>query len=334
MCTRPSSLPISEVSWSAFWLFSRRTASGAQLRSFYATGARDSLGRAAEPSLKVLPISVWSLSKHSALPPSPTPGDVGSDHFGAEGGEDSLLTNAELAAGAVSSILWDSDLKKADALRIEEALAPSLQGAVSVCPSTFSCPSYRCVNVIYKLHLVPWQMVTYMKSLERRASLTEGSTKATKAYKAKVASLSSERAKLRARIQSLTEDLVKHKSDLKHTSTAKARVEDREKKAREGLTVAKDELRVVKEGLQASKEELCTQATALDRARQEALEAESSVERLTKECNALRGDLQRQEALVCQRDGVIAELRDEACTSWASVWLAFQRRACDALNSV
>ena len=50
---------------------------------------------------------------------------------------------------------------------------------------------------------------------------------------------------------------------------------------------------------------------------------ESSVERLVEECNALRGDLQRQEAMVSQRDGVIVELRDEAYTLWAFGWLAF-----------
>ena len=64
-----------------------------------------------------------------------------------------------------------------------------------------------------------------------RASLTEGSNKAAKAYKAKVASLTSERIKLRARIQSLIEDVVKYKYDNKHTSTAKTRAEDKEKKA-------------------------------------------------------------------------------------------------------
>ena len=31
--------------------------------------------------------------------------------------------------------------------------------------------------------------------------------------------------------------------------------------------------------------------------------------------------------MVSQRDGVIAELRDKGCTLWASIWLAFQRRA-------
>ena len=147
-----------------------------------------------------------------------------------------------------------------------------------------------------------------------------------KAYKAKVASLNSEKAEMRARIESLTEDVVIHKSDLNHTSTAKARAED-EKEAIEGLRVVKDELRVVKEEFQATREELCTKAAALDLAHREASEAESSVERLAEECNALRGDLQRQEAMVSHRDGVIVELRDEACTLWAFGWLAFRCRA-------
>ena len=53
-------------------------------------------------------------------------GDAGDDHFEAEGGEDSLLTNAELATEVVSSILRDSDIKKVETLRVEEALALSL----------------------------------------------------------------------------------------------------------------------------------------------------------------------------------------------------------------
>ena len=64
----------------------------------------------------------------------------------------------------------------------------------------------------------------------------------------------------------------------------------------------------------------------LDGARREASEDMSSIERLTDECYGLRGDLQRQETLVIQRDGAIASLRDEVCTQWASRWLAFQRR--------
>ena len=44
----------------------------------------------------------------------------------------------------------------------------------------------------------------------------------------------------------------------------------------------------------------------------------------------MRGDLQRQETLVVQRNGAIVILRDEACTQWASGWLTFQRKAASA----
>ena len=45
-------------------------------------------------------------------------------------------------------------------------------------------------------------------------------------------------------------------------------------------------------------QELCTKAAELERARREASEAKSSMERLVEECNALREDLQRREAMV------------------------------------
>ena len=44
----------------------------------------------------------------------------------------SFLLNAELAAGAISSILKDSDLQRSGALPVDEALALSLQGVASV----------------------------------------------------------------------------------------------------------------------------------------------------------------------------------------------------------
>ena len=65
-------------------------------------------------------------------------------------------------------------------------------------------------------------MATYAKGLARRASLIEGSAKAAKSYKAKVASLTFERASLQAQIRELTEELVKHRSDLKHAFAARA----------------------------------------------------------------------------------------------------------------
>ena len=81
-------------------------------------------------------------------------------------------------------------------------------------------------------------MATYAKGLARRASLTEGSAKAAKSYKAKVASLTSERANLQAQIRELTEELVKHRSDLKHASAARALAEDKDKEAQKDAKVA------------------------------------------------------------------------------------------------
>ena len=75
--------------------------------------------------------------------------------------------------------------------------------------------------------------------------------------------------------------------------------------------MARDEVHVVQD-------ELCIKAMTLSRVSQEASKVVSSVECLTEECQGLRGDLQRHGALVNQKEGVIAELRDEACTLWAS----------------
>ena len=180
-----------------------------------------------------------------------------------------------------------------------------------------------------------------MKSLARRANFTKGSARAVKVYKAKVASLTSEMADLRARMHLLAEDAVKYESNLKHTTTAKARAEDKEKNARGELRIVEDELRAIRDELQVSRDELHVvrdelriKATTLSRASQEAFEAVISVEHLTKECHRLRGGLQRQEALVSQKKGVIAKLRDEACTLWASGWLAFRRKAAKAFSGL
>ena len=49
---------------------------------------------------------------------------------------------------------------------------------------------------------------------------------------------------------------MKLRSDLRHTTTAQARVEGREEKARDGLRVAEGELREVRDGLQAAQDDL------------------------------------------------------------------------------
>ena len=155
-----------------------------------------------------------------------------------------MLTNSELSTGAVSSILRESDLKRADAISVEEALSLSLQGVATVCPDAFICSFHCCFKLSIYLFVA------------RRASFTMGSARVVKAYKAKVSSLISEKVDLRARMQRLAEDAVKYESDQKHTTTAKGRAEEKEKKARGELRVAEDELRAIKNELQVARDEV------------------------------------------------------------------------------
>ena len=112
---------------------------GASSSPSSAVRAGDSSRRAAEPPLEVLPISVWSPTSWGAAPLSAMSDEVTGDHdrFEATGSEDSLLSRTELVTGLVSSILHDFDLKKVDALSVEEALVFLLQGTACVRPSVF-----------------------------------------------------------------------------------------------------------------------------------------------------------------------------------------------------
>ena len=73
-------------------------------RSGSAATAKDSSGRVAEPPLEVMPITIWSPPAQSAEPPPSRAEKLGRKRSGAFGEGDSLLFNAELAAGPVSSI--------------------------------------------------------------------------------------------------------------------------------------------------------------------------------------------------------------------------------------
>ena len=93
-----------------------------------AVKAKNILDGSVDQSLEVMHITIWNPPSESARPPprrveelkrkSPE-SRVGED-------EDSLLLNAELAAGAISSVLKDSDLGRSKALPVDEALALSL----------------------------------------------------------------------------------------------------------------------------------------------------------------------------------------------------------------
>ena len=112
-----------------------------QPRSRSVAKAKGSSGGAVEKLLAVMPITIWNPPTKSVRPPSPRAEELRRKDSDSEiGGDgDSLLLNAKLAAGAVSSILKDSDLKRLSVLPVDEALALSLEGVASVSSHTLSC---------------------------------------------------------------------------------------------------------------------------------------------------------------------------------------------------
>ena len=96
--------------------------------------AKSLLGAAVEQPLAVMPITVWNPPLESARSPPRRAAELKRKKPKSKVGEDedSLLFNAELAEGAVSSILKDSDLGRSKALPVDEALALSLQGVALV----------------------------------------------------------------------------------------------------------------------------------------------------------------------------------------------------------
>ena len=117
------------------------TVSSSQPRYRPTAKAKNILGGAVEQPLEVMPITVWNPPPKSVKSPARRAEELkGKDPEPKIGGdEDSLLLNAELVTGAVSSILKDFDIERSKALSIDEALALSLQGVASVSPHVLSC---------------------------------------------------------------------------------------------------------------------------------------------------------------------------------------------------
>ena len=96
----------------------------------------DPIAEAGNPSgvddirpLAALPITVWKASSESAKSPTGKSAEPRRRTKPATAeNKDSLLSNAKLAAGAVSSILKDSDIVRSKELPVDEALASSFQG--------------------------------------------------------------------------------------------------------------------------------------------------------------------------------------------------------------
>ena len=162
-------------------------------------------------------------------------------------------------------------------------------------------------------------MATHLKSLAKRARLNEGHVKAAIVYKARVTALVSKRAELRDRVQNMTEEAVKLKSDLRHTMTARAWAEGREEKARDNLRVAEVELREVRDGPQAAQDDLLEARDGLQAAqaelqvvRDELQSSQNELRATREELCAARDELRNKVALL---DGARGEASEAASSS-------------------
>ena len=108
-----------------------------------------------------------------------------------------------------------------------------------------------------------------MKGLADKAKLNEKHVKIARIYKAKVATLTSERVGLQERAQRMAEEIERLKSDLKHTSSARTRDERREDEVWSSLTVAEGELREVRGELQVAQNDLAETREGLQSAQSE-----------------------------------------------------------------
>ena len=101
-------------------------------RSGSAAKVRGPSGKAVEQPLAIMPITVLNSPTKSVRSPSSKAEELNKKDSKIDGDGDSLLLDVEFAAGAISSLLKDADLKRSSALPIDEALALSLQGVTSV----------------------------------------------------------------------------------------------------------------------------------------------------------------------------------------------------------
>ena len=91
-------------------------------------------GAAVAQLLTALPITVWNPSSDKAKSPPRGTAELKRKKLKPKDDaiRDSLLSDAELAAGAVSSILKESDIGRSKEFSVDEALALSFQGIASI----------------------------------------------------------------------------------------------------------------------------------------------------------------------------------------------------------
>ena len=158
------------------------------------------------------------------------------------------------------------------------------------------------------------QAATHLKGLAEKAKLNEKHVRIARIYKAKVATLASERTELLGRAQRMSEEMEKLKSNLKHTSSARARAESREVEVRGVLTTTEGELRGARsefrallselveyqEGLKSSQDELQS-------AREELISSRGERLGLQAELHVVMNDLNNKEAQLAAAHREVSE---------------------------
>ena len=145
------------------------------------------------------------------------------------------------------------------------------------------------------------QVAIHLKGLAQKAKLNERHVKAARVFKAKVASLASERTELQEQVQRMTEEVEKLKFDLKHTMSARARAKSRVDEVRNILTAIEGELREVRGELRVAQNYLAETQDGLQSAQYE-------LQMVREELITSRGELQEsKEELRAAND----ELRDK-----------------------
>ena len=136
------------------------------------------------------------------------------------------------------------------------------------------------------------KVATHLKGLAKKAKLNERHVKAARVFKAKVASLTSERTKLQERVKRMTEEVEKLKSDLKHTTSARARAESREDEVRNSWTAVEGELQEVRGELRVVQNDLAETWDGLQSAQYE-------LQMVRDELITSRGELRESKEELC-----------------------------------
>ena len=161
------------------------------------------------------------------------------------------------------------------------------------------------------------QVATHLKGLAEKAKLNEKHVKITRIYKAKAASLTSERTELQGRAQRITEEVERLKSNLKHTMSARAWAESREDEVRSSLTAVEGELLEVRGELQVAQDDLAETRDGLQSAQYE-------LQTVREELISSRGELRESQE---ELRAVNGELGDKLAQLDAARRKAFEARA-------